>query len=110
MTKRKPAVQLQGFFPTECVTTMTKEVACPFVYANGRRCTGHITRIEGYKADVTWIPDAKGKWRPSVGEPRSYYHLFCSEKETHATTASSDHPQMMKRYRELPAGIKLEFE
>jgi hypothetical protein len=27
---------------------------CPFVYASGKRCTGHITRVEAYKADLSW--------------------------------------------------------
>jgi hypothetical protein len=56
---------------------MAAEIACPFVYANGRKCSGHITRVEAYKCDVTWMPDADGRWRPSVNEVRSHYHLFC---------------------------------
>ena len=59
---------------------MAAEIACPFVYANGRKCSGHITRVEAYKCDVTWTPDADGRWRPSVNEVGSHYHLFCSEK------------------------------
>ena len=85
---------------------MAKELPCPFVYANGRRCTGHITHIEAYKADVTWRPDHDGKWRPSVGEPRSHYHLFCSEKGNHAGSARDDHPQMKLRY--LPDDLEPE--
>jgi hypothetical protein len=62
---------------------------CPFVYANGRKCTGHITHVEAYKADVSWRPDGEGNWRPSIGEPRSHYHLFCSEKGNHAGYAKT---------------------
>jgi hypothetical protein len=68
----------------------TIEIPCPFVYANGKKCPGHITRVEAYKADVTWTPDADGKWKPRVGEPRSHYHLFCSEKGNHAGTRGQD--------------------
>ena len=35
-------------------------IACPFVYANGRACTGHVVRVEAYKADLTWSADADG--------------------------------------------------
>ena len=86
---------------------MAKEVACPSVYANGRKCPGHITHVHDYKLDVTWTPDADGKWQPSLGEPRSHYHLICSEKGNHAGYAREDHPSM-KRYRDqLPDGIDL---
>jgi hypothetical protein len=63
---------------------MATVIPCPFFYSDGRKCRGHITRVEAYKADVSWTPDNEGKWRPSIGEPRSHYHLFCSEKGNHA--------------------------
>jgi hypothetical protein len=86
---------------------MATEIACPFVYANGRKCTGHITHVEAYKCDVSWKPDADGNWSPSVGEPRSHYHLFCSEKGNYAGSSRPDSDQM-KRYRgKLPEGLVL---
>src|SRR5260221_687407 len=27
---------------------------CPFVYAKGKKCTGHIWRIEAFKVDISW--------------------------------------------------------
>jgi hypothetical protein len=87
---------------------MAREVPCPFVYANGRKCPGHVERVEAYKADVTWTPDQDGKWRPSVSEPRSHYHLFCSEKGNHAGSTRDDHPSMKRYLNQLPEGIELE--
>ncbi len=53
---------------------------CPFVYAKGKKCTGHIWRIEAFKVDISWSRADDGKWSFAVGEPRSHYHLYCSEK------------------------------
>jgi hypothetical protein len=87
---------------------MAKEVACPFVYANGRKCSGRIVRVEAYKADVSWAPDEDGKWRPSVSDPRSHYHLFCSEKGNHAGCRGEDHPRMKCYLSQLPKDLELE--
>ncbi len=35
--------------------SVSEPVPCPFVYASGKHCKGHITRIEAYKADLCWI-------------------------------------------------------
>ena len=86
---------------------MATEIACPFVYANGRRCSGHTTHVEAYKCDVSWTPDADGKWRPSVNEARSHYHLFCSEKGNHTGSFRSDNTQMKCHRNELPDGLEL---
>ena len=47
--------------PSEITDNTTKgketdmqKIRCPFTYSNGRACTGHIVRIEAYKADVEW--------------------------------------------------------
>jgi hypothetical protein len=66
------------------MTKASANVPCPLVYASGRKWPGHITHVEAYRADVTRSPDVDGRWRPSVGEARSHYHLFCSEKGNHA--------------------------
>jgi hypothetical protein len=87
---------------------MANRIPCPFVYAKGRKCTGHIVRVEAYKADITWTPDGDGRWRPSIGAPRSHYHLFCSEKGNHAGYGRSDSDQMKCYPNRLPDGLKLE--
>ena len=46
---------------------------CPFVYAKGRKCTGHVWRIEAFKVDISWSRADDGKWSFAVGEPRSHY-------------------------------------
>lgn len=65
-------------------------IPCPFVYSRGkRRCTGHIVKVDAYKADLEWAPRKEGTWR--IGwEPRSHYHLFCSEKGNHAGAVRED--------------------
>ena len=73
--------------------TGSAKIPCPFVYARGKRCTGHIVRVEAYKADLWW--DFKdGQWVFSYGRPRSHFHLFCSEKGNHAGYPRRDSDQM----------------
>ena len=83
------------------------EIPCPFVYANGKRCSGHVTRVEAYKADVTWLQSDDGMWRPEIGAPRSHYHLFCSEKENHAGYAKQDDSRMKFYFDQLPAELRM---
>ena len=49
-----------------------------------------------------------GKWRPSIGEPRSHYHLVCSEKGNHASIQSDS--EQLKFYGDELAklGVRLE--
>jgi hypothetical protein len=56
-------------------------IPCPFVYANGRACSGHVVRFESYKAHLAWSRNAEGIWNFAF-RPRSYFHIFCSEKAT----------------------------
>lgn len=77
-------------------------IPCPFVYANGKRCSGHIVRVEAYKADIQWSEAEDGRWHMSAGEPRSHYHLFCSEKENHAGYGRQDSSQMKFYLKNLP--------
>jgi hypothetical protein len=49
-------------------------IPCPFVYANGRACSGHAVRFESYKADLTWSGDAEASGTsPSVQNHTSKY-------------------------------------
>jgi hypothetical protein len=82
-----------------------ERIPCPFFYANGRRCTGHVVRFEAYKADVDWTLDEKGVWRFSFG-PRSHYHLFCSEKGNHAGSLRPDNQQMKFYWQDLPEELQ----
>ena len=83
-----------------------EKIACPFVYANGKRCTGHIVRIEGYKADLEWSLGADGQWSFSISRLRSHWHLFCSEKGNHAGTKRADDSRMKFYYDQLPHEIQ----
>lgn len=77
-------------------------IPCPFVYANGRRCTGYVTRIEAYRADLSWDRQPDGSWRFEWGRPRSHFHLFCSEKGNHAGTQRRDDPRLKFYLDQLP--------
>jgi predicted secreted Zn-dependent protease len=80
-----------------------EEIPCPFVYAKGKRCPGHVSAIEAFKADISWV-FRDGKWGFNVGQPRSHYHVYCSEKGSHARPGSED---ALKFYwNELTAEIK----
>lgn len=79
---------------------------CPYVYKNGKRCTGTIVRVEGFKADLAWQEKEDGTWRFSATEPRSHYHVYCSEKGNHAGYGKEDNPQMKLWYRDLPDEIR----
>ena len=80
-------------------------VPCPFVYANGKRCTGRIVRVEAYKADIEWSEDDKGQWCFDW-RPGSHYHLFCSEHGNHAGWKRQDDSRMKLFFDELPDGLR----
>ncbi len=75
---------------------------CPFVYATGKSCPGHIVRVEAYKTDLEWALGEDGQWHFGFGQPRSHYHLFCSEKGSHSGTRQQDNPQMKFYLDEIP--------
>ena len=56
---------------------MRIKIKCPFTYADGHRCTGHISRVKAYgpRAD-------DGIWVRKV-------RLWCNEKGDHCGTVSS---------------------
>ena len=85
-------------------------IPCPFVYANGKRCTGHIVRVEAYKADLSWGLGDDGRWSFSSRPPRSHYHLFCSEKGNHAGMNRADDSRLKFYYNELPDEVRAVIE
>lgn len=87
----------------------TMKIPCPFVYASGKRCSGHITRVEAYKADVVWELSPGGQWEFGW-DPRSHYHLFCSEKGNHAGYKRQDNEQMKCYADQLPVEIQAMLE
>jgi hypothetical protein len=76
-------------------------IPCPFEYANGRSCNGHINRIEAYKADIRWRLGEDGAWRFDFS-PRGRFHFFCSEKSNHAGDVRPHDWQMKFGWNELP--------
>lgn len=81
------------------------KIKCPFVYANGKRCNGHIASVEVYKADVVWNAGPDGNWGLEVGIPESRYHLVCSEEGKHCGDSPPDNEQMKLFYSDLPEEI-----
>ncbi len=81
------------------------KIPCPFVYANGKSCTGHVVRIEAYKCDIEWTPDTEGRSRAMIKQPRSHYHLFCSEKDNHAGYGHPDDNRMKFYLGDLPPAL-----
>lgn len=80
-------------------------IPCPFVYATGRVCTGHVMRIEAYKADLTWDIGPDGRAAMSI-RPRSHFHIFCSEKGNHAGFRRQDADGMKFFYDQLPEALQ----
>ena len=80
-------------------------IPCPFVYAEGKPCTGEIERIEVYQADIKWSRTPDGTWELDW-YPRSHYHLFCSQKGSHSGWAKSDDPRMKFHWNELPEEVR----
>jgi hypothetical protein len=82
------------------------EIPCPFIYANGKKCVGHVVKIEAFKADLAWARQEDGTWKFDWGDPRSHYHLTCSLKGNHAGYDRHDDPRM-KFYRDqLPDDLR----
>jgi hypothetical protein len=82
---------------------LIEKIPCPF--ANGKKCTGHVDRIEAYKADIMWSPNEDGTWKAHI-EPRSHYHVFCSAKGNHAGYGREDSPKLKFYYRDLPKELQ----
>ena len=79
-------------------------IPCPFVYANGKICTGHITRFEMYHARMRW-ENNEDDWVFSFQEG-THYHLYCSEKGNHAGFKKGDDYRMKFWYDQLPDEIQ----
>lgn len=82
------------------------EIPCPFVYANGKRCVGHITRVEIYKSDLSWAPTDDCRWELQIRRARSHFHLFCSEKGNHAGTLRRDDARLKLYWDQLPEALR----
>jgi hypothetical protein len=54
---------------------------CPFVYADGRKCSGHVYRARAYGPK-------RGNWIVAREDVRKY-RMWCSEKDDHAGAVSS---------------------
>lgn len=80
---------------------MTEKIPCPFVYANGKACTGHIVKIETFKANLEWELKDDGTWGFDF-YPLTHYHVYCSEKSNHAGFSRPDSDQLKFYTEQLP--------
>ncbi|MFV3127716.1 hypothetical protein ACM9HJ_08745 [Niveispirillum sp. KHB5.9] len=87
------------------MTAQPEPIPCPFTYANGRACTGHIVRVEAYKAEARWEREPDGNWVFFLDSPMRY-HLFCSEKNGHAGFNKPTPPDMKYWPDELPEPLR----
>ena len=83
---------------------MPGEVPCPFTYADGRRCTGHVRRVEVYHCKIFWEQRDDGSWLFDY-QPGTHYHLFCSEKDNHAGIRRGDDERMKFWPQHLPEEV-----
>lgn len=67
----------------------SETVACPFVYAKGKGCTGIVVRIEAYRADLEWVRQDDGGYEFGWS-PRTHYHVFCSDRGNYAGIRGDD--------------------
>jgi hypothetical protein len=72
-------------------------IRCPFVYANGKRCTGHVRRAKAFG------PTRKFRGRLPRDRVRKY-RIWCTERDDHAGVVPSfEGKQRMEFYPdELP--------
>ena len=80
-------------------------VPCPFVYADGRHCEGHVVRVEVYKADDAWAFDESKGWSFEFF-PRSHFHVFCSEKGNHSGNRRRDDARLKFYFDDLPEPLQ----
>jgi len=75
-------------------------IACPFVYANGRRCTGFIRRARAYGPT-----DRHGR---IIRHKVRKYRLWCTDKDNHAGILTSfEGKQRMEFYPDqLAPGVE----
>ena len=79
------------------------KIPCLCVDANGRRCTGHVVRIEAFKAEILdWTRRPDGSWKFNAHNPRLDYHIYCSEKGIHTGTGRQDAAALKFYASELP--------
>ena len=77
-----------------------QKISCPFVYAKGHKCTGHVYRATAY---------GPGQNRPGFGRADvRKYRLWCSEKGDHAGIDGSLGSKLRMEFYpdQLPAGVE----
>ena len=79
---------------------MASAIPCPFVYANGKHCTGTVRLARAYGP-------ARGRNYVERDDVRKY-RLWCSEKDDHAgSVSSSAGKDRMEFYPgQLPNGVE----
>ncbi|TPG45694.1 hypothetical protein EAH89_26185 [Roseomonas nepalensis] len=78
-------------------------IPCPFVYANGKHCQGHVRMARAYGP-------SRGSHYVAQEEVRKY-RLWCSEKEDHAGAVRTNEGKLRMEFypRELAPGVENEL-
>jgi len=80
---------------------------CPFVYKNGRRCDGYVSKIR----PVVVISLTAENRIPEVTVDSLYpVYLYCSKKGTHSRVVNRRSRQMKTWFDELPTEIRQELQ
>jgi len=77
-----------------------EKLPCPFVYASGRCCTGHVYQVRAYGPQ-------RGKHYVAREDVRKY-RFWCSEKNDHAGAVSSFEGKLRMEFypNDLAAGVE----
>jgi hypothetical protein len=56
----------------------------PVPVSRGSTVSGSHLKSEALNADLSWVLGENGEWTFNHSQPRSQYHLYCSERSDHA--------------------------
>jgi len=80
---------------------------CPFVYKNGKRCDGHISKI---RPVVLISLTANNKIAEVTVDSLYPVYLYCSKKGTHSRFAGRRSKQMTAWFDDLPTEIRQKLQ
>lgn len=91
-------------------TSTGSRIRCPYRSQDGRRCLGHVVRVELCKAEVSWRRHRDENWKFVIHAPYSTYRVYCSEKGNHGGYTRPDSEKLKFYFEELPAALRVVIE
>lgn len=83
---------------------------CPFVYANGKKCEGHITELKIIKPHFTIHLTSDGDVESAEIWTEYHVHLRCSLNGGHHRDQDQEDDRMKVRLEDLPESILRRIE